>query len=101
VLKGPLPAGSYHVSAEGYQPGGDARLHADLILRRAGAADQIIASADSNIGKGSDAGAPGGIDANLAGPALPSTCGDLLVLRVKMVSGSNGFIELGLGLTIP
>ena len=96
-----MPAGSSHISAGGYQPGGDAKLHADLLLRHDGAADQMIIATDSTIPQGNDAGAPGGIEADLPSPAVDSVCGDLLVLRVKMLSGSHKLSELGVGLVVP
>ncbi len=95
-----IPAGSYHIVAGGYQPGGDAQLHADVLFRPRSGSDQIIASADSTP-IGSDAGYPGSIDANVAGGAAPGGAGDLLVMRVHMVSGTSGYIELNTSLTIP
>ncbi len=61
-----------------------------------------MVSADSTAGKDNDAGlTPGSIDATVAGPAVDARCGDLLVMRVKMLSGSTGYIELATGLSIP
>jgi hypothetical protein len=100
-LKGPLPAGPYHVTAGGYQPANDAKVHVDLIWRPAGlGGDQTITSADS-VAPGSDAGLAGSIDAMVDGAAVPAKCGDWLVMSVKMVSGSNDFIEFGVSLKIP
>jgi hypothetical protein len=100
VLRGPLPAGDYVLYAGGYQPSGDAMLHADVIWR-APAGDQIVVSADSNVGPGSDAGTVGTISATLAGGAVPAKCGDQLVLSVHLVSGTSDYIEFGANLKIP
>ncbi len=95
-----IPAGSYHIVAGGYQPGGDAQLHADVLFRPHSGSDQVIASADSTP-IGSDAGYPGSIDANVTGSAISGGAGDLLVLRVHMVAGKSGYIELTTSLSIP
>jgi hypothetical protein len=104
-LPGPLPAGTYRIAVSGFQDMGltDARLHADLVLRHMGAADSIVVSADSAGFTDGDAGiyAASEIKAAVTGPAVPAAPGDLLVLIVKMVSGSSGFIEIGTNLTIP
>ncbi|HZS38133.1 MAG TPA: hypothetical protein VFF06_14950 [Polyangia bacterium] len=100
ALRGPLPAGDYHLYAGGYQSAGDAKLHADVVWRSA-AGDQPVVSADSNIGPGSDAGTPGTIDVTLTGPAINAACGDQLILSVHVVSGTSDYIEFGANLKIP
>jgi hypothetical protein len=85
----------------GYQPAGDAKLHADVVWRAQGGGEQLIVSADTNVGKGSDAGAPGTINATLPAGAVPARCGEQLILRIKMVSGSNDYVELNSSLTLP
>ena len=73
-----------------------------VLYRRNGQADGTLLTADSNIALGNDAGTPGSILATLPGPAVATArCGDLLVLKVTLVSGSSGFIELGASMTIP
>jgi hypothetical protein len=92
----------HHIFVGGYQPSGDAQLHADVLFRHAGAADIVIAAADSTIPVGSDAGLPGEIDAVVPGIATgPTVAGDLLVLHVQMTAGTDGYIEIGTHLTIP
>src|SRR5437879_6377480 len=100
-MTGPIPAGTYHISVGGYQSSKDAQLHADLLFRPQAGAEQQVATADSTILVGSDAGLPGDIDTDVAGAAAPGARGDLLVLRVKMLSGTSGYIELGTSLTLP
>jgi hypothetical protein len=63
-------------------------LHADLIYRRAGASDQVLASADSLTMPVN--GIPAGnIVADLSLPSVPAACGDLLVVRVALLSGAD------------
>ena len=98
-MRGPLPAGSYHIGVSGYQSTRDAQMRADVIFRRNGSADVIVASADSSVPV--PTGLPGDIDATVSGAAVPGASGDLLVLRVQMVTGTSDYIELGTHLTIP
>jgi hypothetical protein len=101
-LTGPVPAGDYGIYVGGYQSSHDAQLHADVIFRPKQGAAKTIVSADSTVPVGSDLGVAGDIDATVHGEAIPTVAsGDLLVLRVHMVSGTAGYIELGTGLTIP
>jgi hypothetical protein len=104
-LPGPLPAGLYHIQVSGVQDAGamDARLHVDVLLRRAGANDQTLTSADSIGQADPDAGvfAASAIDARVMGAAASAAVGDLLVLSVKMVAGSAGFLEISTQLTVP
>jgi hypothetical protein len=93
-MTGPIPAGDYHITVAGYQSSHDAKLRADVLFRPQGGNDQMISSA-SNAAAGAD------IDAVVAGAAAPGGNGDLLVLRVRMLSGTSDYIELGTGLTIP
>ena len=102
-MSAPIPAGTYHLGAEGTQSSHDAVLHVDLLWRRTGQADVVIVSADSASTVQPDAGvlAQGDISADVDGPAVPATPGDLLVLHLHMVSGTNGYSELQTTLTIP
>jgi hypothetical protein len=50
---------------------------------------------------GSDAGLAGDIYADVSAPAVPGAAGDLLVLRVRMVAGTTGYLEFSTNLTIP
>ena len=101
VLRGALPAGDYVITASGFQPSKDAHLHADVTWHPQHGADQLIVSADSNYPVGSDAGVPGDIMGTFPGKAVPATCGDQLILTLKMVTGSTGYIEFGVGMSIP
>lgn len=89
------------MSAGGFQPSGDATLHAELLWRRSGQPDQTLATADSMGMAGADGGIPGNIDTMLQVGATPAQCGDLLVLRVKMTAGTDGYIEFGATLSVP
>jgi hypothetical protein len=99
VLRGALPAGDYGVNISGFQQTHDAVTHADLLWRHNGS-DTTILSLDGQSGA-NDAGTPGDITGSFHGDALPSVCGDLLVLRFQMLAGSDGYIELGASLDIP
>jgi hypothetical protein len=66
-------------------------LHADLIFRHGGT-DVVVASTDSSTPR---------IDAMLAAAAVAGGPGDLLIVRIKMVSGASGYIEFGTNLTLP
>lgn len=75
-------------------------LHADVVWKSA-AGDKTIFSADSNVPKGSDAGAAGSIVGDFSGDAVPAKCGDTLVLELKFVSGTSDYIEFSASLAIP
>jgi hypothetical protein len=104
-LSGALPAGAYRVQVQGIQDAGasDGRLHADVIYRHPGSADQILGGADSRGVVDGDAGiyAPSDIDGSFSAAAVPGAMGDLLVVSVKMTAGATGFLELSTSLTIP
>ena len=86
----------------GYQQTNDAQVHFDLFWRASGAADQLIASADASLTKSDDGGVPiGRYGATFHAAAVPAHCDDLLVLRVKLVSGSAPFLEFDSEMTIP
>jgi hypothetical protein len=44
---------------------------------------------------------PGDINADVHGDQVDARDGDLLVLHVQMVSGTDGYIEIGTSLTLP
>ena len=90
TLRGPLAAGSYHLEGTGFPTTPPHTLHGDLIWRRTGAADQILGGADSLTMDDPKSGIPAGnIVADLALPAVPSACGDLLVVRATLTSGPD------------
>jgi hypothetical protein len=82
--------------------GSDAQLHFDLVYRNAMTGDHPIASADSMLAQ-ADEGIilKGEYGANLDGAAVPSACGDFLVLKVKFVSGSSSLLEFRSSMAIP
>ena len=84
----------------GYQQNRDAVLHADVIWRSP-AGDQTLFSADSTVAPGSDAGVVGDLHVAHALAAVASASGDLVILRVHMVSGTSDYLEIGEALTIP
>jgi hypothetical protein len=61
----------------------------------------VFAMADSMGPSGSDAGVPASIDTMLQAEAVPAQCGDLLVLRIRITSGTTGFIEFSTSLSVP
>jgi hypothetical protein len=71
------------------------------LLRSTDRPDQSLASVDAKAGQGVDGGAPGDIVAVLHVAVASATCGDQLVLRTKMVSGSSSYLEFLVTLTTP
>ena len=92
-MTGPLPAGGYQVYAGGVQEGTGNMLQADLIYRASG--DRVLGSLTSP----SSGANVGTLDGTINASALDAKPGDLLVLHVSDTGG--GYIELGVGLTIP
>jgi hypothetical protein len=87
---------------QGYQGADDAVMRADLIQRRAGASDVVIASVTSQVAASAvDGGFPGDYRATLDAPAVSAYCGDQLVLRLTLVSGSIAYQYIEATLTIP
>jgi hypothetical protein len=74
-------------------------IHADLIWRHGGM-DNPVAAFDSTPGD-ADAGTLPGIDQVVSAAAVPAQAGELLVVNVKIVSGTSDFIEFGTSLRIP
>jgi hypothetical protein len=101
-LPGPLAAGSYQAQVYGAPQPSDAVVHFDLLWRPNGATEQVIASADATLQQTDDGGIPRGhYGASLPAAAVPAKCDDLLVLRIKLVSGSAAFVEIKSTLEIP
>ena len=100
TLRGALPAGDYHLSVHGYQQSMDAQLHADILYRQRNGDQQAIASTDG-APPGDGGVAAGSIDAVLPGAAMPATCGDSVVLRIRLIAGATGYTELATSLAIP
>ncbi len=86
---------------QGYQGAGDAVVRADLLQRRAGA-DTTLASVTSSVAADAvDGGFPGDYRTTLDAPAVNAFCGDQLVLRLTLVSGSIAYQYIEATLTIP
>jgi len=81
-LRGTLPAGTWALQILPVAPG--ASLHADVVLERAGMAEAIIFSADTNVGPGNPDIMAGGIDVTRTTPAFAASCGDHLTVRVRL-----------------
>ena len=74
----------------------------DLVYRHPGVPDQAITSGDSFHSTTDDGGVPkDSFGATLTGPAAPAQCDDLLVLKVKFVSGSSSLLEFFADIQIP
>jgi hypothetical protein len=100
-LPGPVPAGTYLVDVYGAQTAKMAQVHFDLLWRPQGGSDQNIASVDGKLATTDDAGiANGSFGAIFDAPAISAQCDDLLVVRVKMLSGSP-FLEVFSTLEVP
>jgi hypothetical protein len=100
TLPGSLPAGTYHIEVSGLWQ--DAVLHAELIYSpQLGSASTIAAVDSTGLPPGS--GFPqGAISTDVQGPPIAAQCGDLLILRVKYVSGPTSYIQPeGTKLNIP
>lgn len=82
-LKGALPAGTWSLRITPVSRG--PTLHADVVLKRAGAAEQIVFSADTNVGAG-QALIEGSIDVSMPAAAFVASCGDTLLVRVRLVA---------------
>jgi hypothetical protein len=99
-LPGSLPAGAYHIHADADTQSTDAKLHADLLYRKVGAADVTIGGIDSTP-------QPPGfhlqpwLDGTLNEPALSAQAGDGLVVRINYVTGTGDFTVIETSLTIP
>jgi hypothetical protein len=90
------------VTVTGFQQGGDAHLHFDVLHRATGVADEVIASGEGYVAATDDGGVPAGtIGTKLSGPAVAAKCDDFVVLRIQFVSGSGPYVELFAGLSIP
>ncbi|HZS35543.1 MAG TPA: hypothetical protein VFF06_01890 [Polyangia bacterium] len=100
ALKGPLPAGAYHIHANAYTPAADAMLRADLLHRAAGG-DALLGGIDSTPQPGGSLHLAPWLDGTVTLPALDARAGDGLVLRIAYVSGSSAFTVIETSLTIP
>jgi hypothetical protein len=101
ALRGPLPEGDYLLSITGPQAANDARVHAELLHRASGRADEPLASVDAAAGQGVDGGLPGDLSVPMHAAALAGACGDQLVLRAQVVSASSAYLEFLVTLTLP
>ncbi|HJU24582.1 MAG TPA: hypothetical protein VJ891_18930 [Casimicrobiaceae bacterium] len=99
-LRGALPAGAYHLHADGDTQSTTAKLHADLVFRHAGAPDATIGGIDSTP-------QPPGfhlqpwLDGDVHAPALAAQPRDALLVRIDYVSGTGDFTVIETSLTIP
>lgn len=93
--------GNYLLSLRGEQAGRDANAHAELIHRSRAGTEQTIAQADGVAGQGVTGGFSGDMNLVMAAAAIPSVCGDKLVLKLSYVSGSSPYPSLYVGLTTP
>lgn len=101
-LAGSIAAGEYQLYVQGYQGADDAVVRADLLQRRAGAGDTTLASVTSSVAANAvDGGFPGDYRATLDAPAVNANCGDQLVLRLTLESGSIAYQYIEATLTIP
>lgn len=99
----------YRLKANGYQSALDARLHADVLFRQGGpdagagvdgGPFQLITSGEGPARR-LDAGSETFLDTVVSGPAIPAACGDTLLYRVTVLSGTTNFYDLELSLDIP
>jgi hypothetical protein len=77
-------------------------LKTDLIYRPVGGDDQILVSVNlTNATSNVDGGFPGDFDTMLTAPAVNPACGDQLVLRMKLASGTTPYTDFNPTLTTP
>jgi hypothetical protein len=96
-----LPAGNYLVYTQAYQPSMDADVQLTLLMRRPGAGDQIIGSADVHDTVLLDGGLPGDYRVAIHAAAVPDACGAQLVLKLAMVAGSSPYGGMNIQVTTP
>ena len=102
-LAGPLPAGEYHLRAHGYQPTQDGVLLGEVLYRAgpdAGTGGTLIVSA-TGTPPPPDAGSDVYLDMIVRGATVAAACGDTLVFRVTLTSGTSDFFEVFLDLDVP
>jgi hypothetical protein len=86
----------------GFQPTLDAELQIDLLHRPQNGGDHLLATTTvSDTLANVDGGFPGDFDTQLSAPALTPSCGDSLVLRIKILSGNSPYSDLNPILTTP
>ena len=101
-LQGSLPAGAYALFVQGFETSGDGVMRAELVHRRGGADLATIASATTAVAQADvDGGFPGDYRATLDGAAIAADCGDQLVLRLTLLSGSAPYSNIEAVLTTP
>ena len=81
----------------------DALLHFDIVYRHASdSTDHPITSGDGVYQTGDDGGAPRGeFGAAMTAPAVPAVCNDVLVVKIRFVSGTSDFLDFLSSLTVP
>lgn len=72
-----------------------------MVWKPAAGAEVVLVSVDSNVGADAGTATAGSIIGDFPGPAAPAGCGDKLLLRLKFVSGTSDYIELGASMSIP
>jgi hypothetical protein len=98
-MRGPIPAGTYHLVASGSEMPHDGVVHADIIHRDM-SGDHVLASADQMV-RDSSTGPGNLMDAMLQVGAVTASCGDILAVRLRLLSGSAPLVEVVVDLYVP
>jgi hypothetical protein len=95
ALPGPIPAGGYHLVADGYVSGGP-EIRFDVAWRRAGTGDASIVSFDHPYPT-TPQGAVAQYEETKMGGAVAAQSGDLLVLTLSLVGAdaSQEYVPIG------
>lgn len=96
TLDGALPAGTWQLAIQGYQPTMDAVMRADLIYR-----GRTIGTVTASANAGVDGGYPGDFVTSISAEAVTPSCGDQLVLKLTLVSGGSQYNNIEAVLTSP
>jgi hypothetical protein len=100
-LLGSLPAGDYVIAATGSTAqAGSELLHVDLVHRRTGASDEILAGVDGSIATSAPL-QPATVQLTVHATAVAVACGDALVVRVQHPGGTQTLFPFELALDIP
>jgi hypothetical protein len=99
TLRGPIAAGTWHLVGDGEGIGAPVTEKFEILWRRAGAADTVIATVNHDFPVGTGSFRSVMFETDLAASAVPAAAGDQLVLRFTTVSASGMYTPNGDGAT--
>ena len=89
MLRGPIAAGTWHLVGDGEGVGAPVTVEFDILWRRSGSPDAIIATVNHDFPIGSGSFRSVMFETDLAASAVPAVAGDQLVLKFKTLSGGT------------